>query len=129
LQSGLHQSARNAPHRTPGEQGISLRETEWFPEVLHVYDNWVPNTDVTGFLCTVAGPDSKALVETVAAYVDLLERARWSVTIRLELHAEGSARLNEGEERHSEVRVVAGARFVGIREVLEVGRNWILQIT
>jgi N-acetylglucosamine-6-phosphate deacetylase len=110
-----------------GGKGITFGATGNAEEELRSYSKWVVSTGVTGYLCSLAAPDARALVELVASYADALQ-AGVPGAEPLGLHLEGPF-LNmerKGAFNPAWLRKPATGE---IDAVLKAGRGTIRQIT
>ena len=55
-----------------GGNGISFGRSGMALEELQAYSKWVVSTGVTGYLCSLAAPDAKSLVELVRNYAEIM---------------------------------------------------------
>jgi N-acetylglucosamine-6-phosphate deacetylase len=112
---------------THGGHGITFGAAGRLAEDLADYSRWVTSTGVTGFLCSVAAPDPKALLEVVRAYADALENGTPGAEA-LGLHLEGPF-LNPARKGAFNP---AWLRPPSVEEVLaciEAGRGWVRLVT
>jgi N-acetylglucosamine-6-phosphate deacetylase len=110
-----------------GGKGITFGASGNAEEELRSYSEWVVSTGVTGYLCSLAAPDARALVELVASYADALQ-AGVPGAEPLGLHLEGPF-LNlerKGAFNPAWLRMPAIGE---IDAVLKAGRGTIRQIT
>ena len=111
-----------------GGNGVSFGRLETLEDDLRLYAAWVASTGVTGFLCTVAAPDTDLLIETVSAYARLFEGWDGLGARPLGLHLEGPflSEVKKGAFSSPWLRTPA---LEEARRLLEAGRGWIRQVT
>ena len=110
-----------------GGNGVTFGGTDNPGEELKVYSEWVAGNGVTGFLCSLAAPDSSSLVELVEKYVEAIN-AGVSGAEPLGIHLEGPFISNEkkGAFNSDWLRL---PNLEEIEAVLAAGKGWIRQIT
>jgi len=96
-------------------------------EDLRAYSEWISSTGVTGFLCSIAAPDAKALVQMVGAFADALE-AGVPGAEALGLHLEGPF-INKEKKGAFNPAWIRQPAMEETEAVLEAGRGWIRQVT
>ncbi len=110
-----------------GGNGITFGFSDKIAADLAAYSEWVTNAGVTGFLCSIAAPTAKELVELVSAFADVLD-AGVPGAEALGLHLEGPFLSTEKKGAFNP----AWLRKPDMKEakaVLEAGRGWIRQMT
>ncbi len=113
---------------THGGHGVTFGMAETLAEDLEDYSSWAPSTGVTGFLCTVAAPDSDSLASLVSEYAELFEKRRWPGATPLGLHLEGPF-LNVEKKGAFNPEWLREPAMGQARSVLKAGRGWIRQMT
>ena len=113
---------------THGGHGVTFGMAETLAEDLEDYSAWAPSTGVTGFLCTVAAPDSDSLASLVSEYAELFEKRRWPGATPLGLHLEGPF-LNVEKKGAFNPDWLREPAMGHARSLLEAGRGWIRQMT
>ncbi|MGD2104703.1 MAG: N-acetylglucosamine-6-phosphate deacetylase [Anaerolineae bacterium] len=113
---------------THGGHGVTFGAIESLEEDLRHYSGWVASTGVTGFLCTVAAPDARSLLDLVSAYVELFEAGGWQGARPLGLHLEGPF-LSSDKKGAFNPRWLRKPAIEEAEAVLEAERGWIRQMT
>jgi len=110
-----------------GGKGVTFGASGNAADEVRAYSEWVTSTGVTGYLCSLAAPDDRSLVELVASYAEALQ-AGASGAEPLGIHLEGPF-LNperKGAFNPAWLRVPAPDE---IDAVLKAGRGTVRQIT
>ena len=112
---------------THGGGGITFGTPGREAEDLAEYSAWVTRTGVTGFLCSVAAPDSRALVEVVRRYALALDRGVAGARA-LGLHLEGPflSPARKGAFNPAWLRPPSRDEVLAC---LEAGGGWVRQMT
>jgi N-acetylglucosamine-6-phosphate deacetylase len=110
-----------------GGKGTTFGASGNAAEELRQYSEWVVSTGVTGYLCSVAAPDTRSLVEVVAAYVDAIQ-AGVPGAEPLGLHLEGPF-LNREKKGAFNPDWLRKPAIDEIEAVLQAGRGMIRQMT
>ncbi len=109
-----------------GGKGITFGSGD-VAEGLKAYSKWVTSTGVTGFLITLAAPDTPTLLRLLSAYADAIE-AGGEGARPLGLHLEGPL-LNpqkKGAFHPAWLHPLAPAQ---VEECLRAARGWLRQVT
>lgn len=110
-----------------GGNGVTFGMPGRIAENLRAYSEWVSSTAVTGFLCSIAAPDAKALVQMVGAFADALE-AGVPGAEALGLHLEGPF-INKEKKGAFNPAWIRQPAMEETEAVLEAGRGWIRQVS
>jgi len=112
---------------THGGHGVTFGTPGRLAEDLAEYSEWVVGSGVTGFLCSVAAPDSRALLEVVKAYAAILARGTPGAQA-LGLHLEGPY-LNPARKGAFNPAWLRRPSPEEMSACLEAGAGWVRQIT
>jgi N-acetylglucosamine-6-phosphate deacetylase len=110
-----------------GGDGISFGSSSSPMEELCAYSEWVLSSGVTGYLCSLAAPDDRGLIDLVGRYVEALEDGVPGAE-PLGIHLEGPFinKEKKGAFNPSWLRLPS---LEEAEAVLAAGRGWIRQIT
>jgi N-acetylglucosamine-6-phosphate deacetylase len=112
---------------THGGHGITFGTPGRLAEDLAEYSEWVAASGVAGFLCSVAAPDSRGLLEIVKAYAGILARGTPGAQA-LGLHLEGPF-LNPARKGAFNPAWLRPPSSEEMSACLEAGAGWVRQIT
>lgn len=112
---------------THGGRGITFGAPGRLAEDLAEYSEWVTGTGVTGFLCSVAAPDARTLIDIVRAYAEILERGTPGAQA-LGLHLEGPF-LNPARKGAFNPAWLRSPSRDEVLACLEAGGGWVRQMT
>jgi N-acetylglucosamine-6-phosphate deacetylase len=110
-----------------GGKGITFERPGTTAEDLCAYSKWVSSAGVTGFLCSIAAPNSQALVQVVDTLADVLD-AGVTGAEALGLHLEGPFLSKEKKGAFNPAWLRPPA-MEETEAVLESGRGWIRQVS
>lgn len=110
-----------------GGIGISFDEIDNLELNLQTYSKWVASTGVTGFLCSIAAPDAKALAEKIERYVGIFEKT-FEGAQPLGLHLEGPY-LNKQKKGAFNPAWLRMPSLEEAKSFIEAGSGWIRQMT
>jgi N-acetylglucosamine-6-phosphate deacetylase len=113
---------------THGGTGITFGRGDDIAGDLRTYSAWVASTGVTGFLCSIAAPDTEALRAMVRAYVDAFEAGGFPGAVPLGLHLEGPY-LNPEKRGAFNESWLRGPLLDEVEALIDAGRGWIRQMT
>ncbi len=113
---------------THGGHGITFGQGDDLLSDLRIYAAWVATTGVTGFLCSIAAPDSSALRGLVRDYAEILDQASFRGAQPLGLHLEGPY-LNPEKRGAFNSAWLRRPLIEEMQDLLEAGRGWIRQVT
>lgn len=110
-----------------GGKGVTFGTPGRIAEDLRVYSEWAAGTGVTGFLCSIAAPDTETLIQVVRSFADTLN-ASVPGAEALGLHLEGPfiSKQKKGVFNPAWLRQPT---MDEAEVVLQAGRGWIRQIT
>jgi len=111
-----------------GGKGVSFLDySKNVAEGLRAYSEWVVSTGVTGYLCSIGGPDTQSLVQRVAAFADVIE-AGVPGAEPLGLHLEGPYLSKEKKGAFNPAWLHTPSRDE-VKEIIKAGRGTIRQLT
>jgi N-acetylglucosamine-6-phosphate deacetylase len=110
-----------------GGNGITFGSSGDAQKELRDYSRWVVGNGVTGFLTTLAAPDSKALIELVGQYADAM-RLEVAGAEPLGIHLEGPY-LNKEKNGAFNPDWIHPPSISETEALLDAGQGWIRQIT
>jgi N-acetylglucosamine-6-phosphate deacetylase len=113
---------------THGGTGITFGRGEDFAADLHTYSEWVASTGVTGFLCSIAAPNTEALRQMVRTYADAFEAGGFPGAVPLGLHLEGPY-LNPEKRGAFNETWLRGPLLDEVEALIDAGRGWVRQMT
>ncbi len=113
---------------THGGTGITFGRGQDLASDLHTYSEWVASTGVTGFLCSIAAPDSESLREMVRVYAGAFEVGEFPGAVPLGLHLEGPY-LNPEKRGAFNETWLRGPLLDEVEALIEAGGGWIRQMT
>jgi N-acetylglucosamine-6-phosphate deacetylase len=113
---------------THGGVGITFGRGDDGVADLHTYSEWVASTGVTGFLCSIAAPDTGALREMVRVYAEAFEAGGFPGAVPLGLHLEGPY-LNPEKKGAFNASWLRGPLLDEVDALIDVGGGWIRQMT
>jgi len=96
-------------------------------EGLSKYSNWVVTSGVTGFLCTITGPNASAIFKTIDDYVPLFEKGVPGAQA-LGLHIEGPF-LNPEKKGAFNPTWLRSPDLSEAQNYLKLGKGWVKQMT
>jgi len=111
-----------------GGNGITFGNLDRLAEDLRAYSRWVASRGVTGFLCTVAAPDEKSLLQMVSEYAKTLDAGGMPGAAPLGLHLEGPY-LSKAKPGAFNPAWLRDPSLEEAKALLEAGRGWIRQMT
>jgi N-acetylglucosamine-6-phosphate deacetylase len=109
-----------------GGKGIMFGHGDLASEI-EKYSMWVAGNGVTGFLCTIAGPDAASTNALIKAYVPILEKGV-SGAQALGLHLEGPF-LNPEKKGAFNPKWLRPPSRQEAETYLKLGKGWIHQMT
>jgi N-acetylglucosamine-6-phosphate deacetylase len=110
-----------------GGNGTTFGMPGRIEEDLRACSEWVSSTGVTGFLCSIAAPDAKALVQIVGTLADVLD-AGVPGAEALGLHLEGPF-ISEEKKGAFNPAWLRPPAMEETEAVLKAGRGWIRQVS
>jgi len=96
-------------------------------EGLTTYSNWVVGSGVTGFLCTITGPNADSIYKLIEDYVPLFEKGVTGAEA-LGLHIEGPF-LNPEKKGAFNPTWLRAPELSEALNYLKLGKGWIKQMT
>lgn len=96
-------------------------------EGLSTYSNWVVSSGVTGFLCTITGPNADAIYQMIESYVPLFEKGL-SGADALGFHLEGPF-LNPQKKGAFNPAWLRLPDVAEAQTYLKLGKGWVKQMT
>lgn len=111
-----------------GGHGITFGNLDNLVEELEDYSRWSVTHGVTGFLCTLAAPDTDTLLQMITGYVEFLEHRRAPGAIPLGLHLEGPY-LSPEKQGAFNPAWLRRPSIPEVQSLLEAGKGWIRQAT
>ncbi len=110
-----------------GGTGISFENTSNLHQDLQTYSQWVVSTGVTNYLCSIAAPDSKTLVEKINRYVDVFKQGVEGAQ-PIGLHLEGPF-LNKQKKGAFDPAWLRMPSLEEAQSYIKAGKGWIYQMT
>lgn len=110
-----------------GGKGITFGASGEIAGDLRAYSAWVAGTGVTGFLCSIAAPDARALTHLAGAFADVLDGGVPGAEA-LGLHLEGPF-LNREKKGVFDPAWFRRPTAGETEALLKAGRGWIRQVT
>jgi N-acetylglucosamine-6-phosphate deacetylase len=110
-----------------GGNGIAFGAGDQLGEALETYSYWVAARGVTGFVCSIAGPDHSSYMHLCGAYASLFEHGVRGAE-PLGLHLEGPY-LNVEKKATFPSDWLRPPSTTEMAELLQAGRGWIKQIS
>jgi N-acetylglucosamine-6-phosphate deacetylase len=112
---------------THGGHGVTFGMPVRLAEDLTAYSEWVATTGVTGFLCSVAAPDSKSLMSILRAYAAAMAKGTPGAEA-LGMHLEGPY-LSPARRGAFNPRWLRPPSLDEVLAYVEAGEGWVRQMT
>ena len=111
-----------------GGKGLTFGEhPDRLEEELREYSHWVASSGIIGFVCSIAAPDARQLIDLVSKYAIVLERGLPGAEC-LGLHLEGPF-LSETRRGAFNASWLHNPTFAEVNALIKAGKGWIRQVT
>jgi len=110
-----------------GGKGVAFEDSTNLKQTIQAYSNWVVSTGVTNYLCSIAAPDAKALVDIISLYVEIFEQGVDGAQ-PLGLHLEGPF-LNKQKKGAFNPNWLRLPSLEEAKAFIKAGKGWIRQMT